>query len=308
LSQVGHLRGKAASLIAVRYSSGGLISPCGPDYDGGVPGFFIIFGSPRSGTTLLAQCLSNHSDVVIPYETDFLIPSALIFNRIKDAATGKRLIAELIVSTNDFRSLAVYLTKNEIQSLVLESDYNFQTIVHNIYSAIAKRVNKSVAGDKSPNDLHNVDSLLQAGLLEEKTKAIHIVRDIRDVTESLIRMNWAPGLENNFPRYWCANNLFLYTVLSGEPNYFFLRYEDFVTDPDGYLRKLCAFLGISFEVSMLDTSAFHQRYKSMPAHSNLYEAISNRSVGKWKSALTTEQVRMIESQAREALLKFDYSD
>lgn len=270
--------------------------------------FFIIFGSPRSGTTLLAQCLSNHRDIIIPYETDFLIPAALIFNHVKDTATGKRLIADLIVSTNDFRSLAEYLTEKEIQSLILESDYDFQTIVHSIYSAIAKKVNKRVAGDKSPNDLHNADSLLQAGLLEEQTKVIHIVRDIRGVTESLIRMNWAPGLEGNFPRYWCANNLFLHTIMSNEPNYFFLRYEDFVTEPHGHMQKLCTFLGVSFEASMLDTSTFHQRYKVMPAHSHLYEAISKRSIGIWKSALTIEQVRMIETQAREGLLKFGYLD
>ena len=29
---------------------------------------FFIFGSPRSGTTLLAQCLSAHSEIIVPGE------------------------------------------------------------------------------------------------------------------------------------------------------------------------------------------------------------------------------------------------
>ncbi len=33
---------------------------------------FFVFGSPRSGTTLMAQCLSSHTDIIIPHETDFI--------------------------------------------------------------------------------------------------------------------------------------------------------------------------------------------------------------------------------------------
>ncbi|QHW31542.1 sulfotransferase [Paenibacillus rhizovicinus] len=34
---------------------------------------FIIFGSPRSGTTLLSSVLDAHDDIVVPDETDFIV-------------------------------------------------------------------------------------------------------------------------------------------------------------------------------------------------------------------------------------------
>jgi len=32
----------------------------------------FLFGTPRSGTILLAQCLSAHTKIIVPSETDFI--------------------------------------------------------------------------------------------------------------------------------------------------------------------------------------------------------------------------------------------
>ena len=37
---------------------------------------FIIFGSPRSGTTLLASSLDQNDQLVVLDESDFIIPMA----------------------------------------------------------------------------------------------------------------------------------------------------------------------------------------------------------------------------------------
>jgi hypothetical protein len=44
----------------------------------------FVFGSPRSGTTLLAQILNSHPEIVVPHETDFIIPFVFVFDRIPD--------------------------------------------------------------------------------------------------------------------------------------------------------------------------------------------------------------------------------
>ena len=84
---------------------------------------FFIFGSPRSGTTLLCSSLDLNDEIVVPDETDFIVPLGFIFDRVKDAAVGRDLIATLIVSTDRYpHSLAEFLSKEEVRETVLSTD------------------------------------------------------------------------------------------------------------------------------------------------------------------------------------------
>jgi hypothetical protein len=68
------------------------------------PAAFFIFGSPRSGTTLLCASLELNDKIVVPDETDFVVPMGFIFDRVKDVAVGRDLIASLIVSSGVIRT------------------------------------------------------------------------------------------------------------------------------------------------------------------------------------------------------------
>jgi len=50
---------------------------------------FVVFGSPRSGTTLLAATLNQNDNIIIPDETDFIIPLAFLLKTVKDEEKGK---------------------------------------------------------------------------------------------------------------------------------------------------------------------------------------------------------------------------
>jgi hypothetical protein len=272
--------------------------------------FFIIFGSPRSGTTLLAQCLKLHSEILVPFETDIVVPMAFIVERVKDERVGKPLVIEMTCNSYYFNeSIGEYLTKDEVAAAIQNAEYNLPTIITNLYAAAGKKAGKQFCGDKSPNDLHNAPILQNHGLLQSPTKAIHLVRDVRDTFYSLMRLKWLPGDDNGrvYARAWSADNLFLHEVYQATKQpYFFLRYEDFVSEPKQWLEKVCLFLGVEFEARMLDTSSFHQRYKEVPAHSRLYDTISTKLIGQWKTETTSEQLALYEPQAREALLRFGY--
>ncbi|MGC8908946.1 MAG: sulfotransferase [Desulfomonilaceae bacterium] len=161
-----------------------------------------VFGSPRSGTTLLAQCLSSHSQIFIPYETDFLAPVAFIFDRIPDLQIGRKIIVELITNTEGFRrGVGEYLTPDEIRDLVNCSEYSYAAVVHTIYQAIGAKNGATIVGDKSPNDLLFLRMIVKVGGLGAGVKVIHLVRDLRDVMASLHERNWAADLDLWFPRF-----------------------------------------------------------------------------------------------------------
>src|SRR3954466_13234234 len=104
---------------------------------------FFLFASPRSGTTLMAQCLSSHPDLHVPYETDFIVPMAFIFDRIKNPELGRSMVANLITQSAGFeKSLGEYLKPQKVREIVFSGAYRPDEIVDNLYAAAAAAAGK----------------------------------------------------------------------------------------------------------------------------------------------------------------------
>lgn len=269
---------------------------------------FILFGMPRSGTTLLAQCLNAHAEIVVPHETDFIIPMAFIFDRVRNEQVGRDLICKLIVNTEAFsRSIGEYISAEIVHDVVHSCEYHPFCILNELYARVAEAAGAKLAGDKSPNDLNFLRMLVKTGGLSSGIKVIHIVRDIRDLMVSVNRTGWVSDLDLYFPRFWCNNNLYLNAIYKEDTsNYSLIRYEDLVAHPKEEINRLSAFLDVEFDPGMLDPENRHKRYKGVETHSNLYNQISNSSVGKHMAVLDHATRINYETQAREALIRFGY--
>ena len=270
---------------------------------------FHIFGSPRSGTTLLAQCLNAHPKICIPDETDFIVPLAFLFDRVKDPAIGRDLILKMIVNSKKFSvSLGQFITADDVYNCVYTSSYTPEALMHALYSRVAVAAGKELGGDKSPNDLMSIRILIETLLVSSKTKVIHIVRDVRDLMISLNSTKWADDFNDYFPRIWSSSNLYLHFEMNKFPaNYFLLRYEDFVSHPEKYLSNLCHFLDVDYVPAMLVSANRDPRYRGMPHHVNLYNSIAPTSVGKYSTGLDTGALAKYMQQACEAMDVFGYS-
>jgi len=270
---------------------------------------FIVFGTPRSGTTLVAGSLSLHEDIVVPDETDFIIPTAFLLDRIKDAAKGRRLIADLIVSTERFpHSIGRFLKAEEVVEAVEAAEYGLAPILEEIYGRVGRKAARSIVGDKSPNDLVYARVLMKHGLVGSEIKVVHLVRDIRDVLLSLAEAQPHDAAELNlyFARQWAQSNLLLQDIYAGRrEQYFFLRYEDLVADPAAWFARLAGFLGADFRKEMLEGSNRAVPLQAFSGHRNLGQPIRQRR-GDWRSALPAEIQARCLVQAREALDRFGY--
>lgn len=269
---------------------------------------FFIFGSPRSGTTLLAQCLNSHSDILVPHETDFIIPLAFLFDRIHDPNVGREMLIQLITNTVAYPgSLGEYLRPKQIAEVIKNCEYEPAQVLNSLYAALASAASKKMAGDKSPNDINFVRILDKVGVLQnEQVKIVHIVRDIRDVMVSLSKTDWTPHIDLFFPRMWTHSNLYLNSLYKERANYFFVRYENLVTQPELVFQNICRFLEVDFQPGMLDFHNFHPRYQGVAAHSKLYAPISSANVGVYKTALSSDVLQIYEQQAQEGLQAFGY--
>lgn len=270
---------------------------------------FIIFASPRSGTTLLARTLNINDQIVIPDETDFIIPTAFLVDRIKDAAVGRAMVRQLIWSADQTRrSLGEYLSQADVNSAVDEAEYSACGIIQSIYQRLAGRAGKRVAGDKSPNDLLFLRILVKMGLMESGIKVIHLVRDVRDVVLSLQKVDWdTRGIENWFPRQWGHSNLYLHELMGPrQDRYRMIRYEDLVAEPERHLRDLTDFLEVPFQEKMLDHTQRGERYAGAHDHRNISEPFLAGRAGAWRERMSAELQQACEGPSQEALRTFGY--
>jgi len=270
---------------------------------------FIIFGSPRSGTTLLAQCLSAHPELFVPDETDFIIPVAFVFDRINDIATRREILKPLITKSQRFAgSLGESFPEAEICDIIARHSDSFPGLLIALYQTLAARHGAKNAGDKSPNDLMFFRILMKIGGLPPSIKIIHIVRDIRDVLSSLNEQRWNPS-HTWFPRYWNVTNLYLHEEFGLASHYCLLRYEDMVRNPLRELARLCIFLGVScdFLLHMTNHQCRHARYRGTPHHARLYEPISDAAIGRFRASLPDHMIARCERQTAEAMAAFGYS-
>ncbi len=270
---------------------------------------FVILGSMRSGTTLLAQCLNAHPDLVVPDETDFVIPVAFLVDRVADEALGKRLVGGLVVGSKRYaESIGRYLDPEGVRAALAGAPYTPAGVIGALYEAVAERAHARLAGDKSPNDLQFLRILLDQGFFDE-VKALHIVRDVRDVMVSMHRLGWIPRLKYGYPRFWSADNVFVANRLSVVPDHYHrLRYEDLVTDPVGQLEAVCAFLDVAFVPAMVDDEARRRasQHPDLAHHERTFGPIDGSGIGGWRSAFDDVALAHVERLGAEGLGRFGY--
>jgi len=257
----------------------------------------------------VASTLNQHSRIVVPDETDFIVPLAFLCDRIPEPAAGRDMIVRLLQGASQTRAaLQPFLSPREMRRAVYGCAYEPFAILESLYAAVARAAGKPIAGDKSPNDLNFIRILFKKGLERASQPVVHIVRDLRDVMVSLRRVEWdAHDVIDWFPELWSHSNLYLHRRMSLSPQrYLLLRYEDLVCAPEQHFSRLCQFLGVPFEETMLDPVARGQRYAGQPHHQHLSESVTAAHVGRWRQELPAEIAARCETAAGEALRQFGY--
>jgi len=273
---------------------------------------FLVLGQPRSGTTLVAQCLNAHPDLVIPDETDVVVPLAFLVDRIEDPDVGRSLAATLVSTSKRFAgSFGEYLTAEDAAAVVRSAPWSLRGILEALYGAVAAAGGGRLGGDKSPNDLKYLRALLAVDLFGEDLPVIHVVRDIRDVLVSFHDLGWAQGLPEGMVRMWTANNLMVRGTVPrrGSP-YLLARYEDLVADPEGRFREMCGLLGVDFVAEMLDDERRYEQFaghREIGQHAQTFQPISASRVGRHRDVFDAATLARIEEVAGEGLDAFGYT-
>lgn len=209
----------------------------------------ILVGSPRSGTTLLRLMLDAHPLLAIPPETGF-IPAIRALrgpSAQRRAAFAERLTLSSGWSGSwpDFGLSAEALCAKLKEVEPFDSSAGLRTF----YQLYAGRFGKPRWGDKTPLYCRHLLSIQD--VLPE-AHFIHIIRDGRDVAVSLRRRWFSPGYAIERQAWFWRRNIELARRQARCcRHYLEVRYEALVLNPEATLRRICTFIDLAFDASML---------------------------------------------------------
>jgi O-antigen/teichoic acid export membrane protein len=186
-------------------------------------------------------------------------------------------------------------------------------VLERLGRAYAKERNARIWGEKTP--AHAL-WLPQIRALFPQGRILFMVRDPRDVLVSYDD-RWDAGKRDT--DYVASTTSLLKHYLSHllyRPTFppeqiLWVKYESLVTDPSAELEKICEFLGVDFESAML---AFYRRHADveldMPEgkhHALLSHPATTEKIGRYREALSTTQIALVERLLSAEMLGLGYS-
>ncbi|MCK4871803.1 MAG: sulfotransferase [Phycisphaerales bacterium] len=270
---------------------------------------FFIVGTGRSGTTLLQAMLSSHPRIGIPAETKFFQrwdPADLRFGGEPLASDALDAYLQAFFNSEDWQLMD--LPRERVEAAMRESDGSARNLFLALLRVYEAESGKERIGEKSPLHCRKVDRI--RAILPE-AKFIHIYRDPRDVVASMLGMSWTQGTVRGLARSWFKTMREHLICLREVPDshYTGVRLETLVARPEEELKRLCDFLGETFDPAML---AFHDREERGYAESEKWwkeqtrQPLSEQSIGRFQRDLTKRQIAQVERIVGPLLERFNY--
>ncbi len=257
-------------------------------------GLVHVCGFPSSGTDLLSNFLSSHPDIHVRGEFPMLPKLARRFG----AAVPWEQVNDLVEA---LRAGDVYRNfENRYPALNADETRPLVTVAE-VYGAMLTNRHVRWRGNKTPQNTENMDRLLY---LFPETRFIFISRDIRDICLSW-REKWAKDIYLCAAR-WNARMMRGLDVAATLPpgRLLTLRFEELISDPAEVGRKICNFLGLEFNENFIN---YHLFVKASPdGKKNYGRPMKPQNREKWRTALTTKEVRRIEEIALPSMQRLGY--
>jgi hypothetical protein len=264
----------------------------------------ILLGVSRSGTTLLRVMLDRSPGLAIPDESFFVPLLARRHGRVIDAERFLDDVAR-IPTIGDW-GLTVSDVARRVRSGMATGD-----AIAAIFEAYATKAGKPRWGDKTPlymRHLSLLDELFPGALY------VHLIRDGRDAALSFLQMpegtftrTWAhPRTAQQFACLWRkeVGDARALGRRAGPKRYLEVRYEGLVAEPEGVVRRVCAFAEIPFEPAMLDyTGAVDVSGKP---HQQRLLRPPTAGVRNWSDDMARDDIAGFETVAGDLLAELGY--
>ncbi len=292
---------------------------------------FFIVGSGRSGTTLLRSLLAAHSRLAVTPETHFMKRAdrdGALEGPAPDDFDG---FWRDLVRWSRFRDTGL-APEDVLARIDAAGRRDFRTVFAAMLDSYGAAMGKPRIGEKTPGHYRYLDRLFE---WFPGTRILAVRRDPRDVVASHLAAPWvtdqmAPGrLGAPFVRrlraFHVAERALLWREANGEildgaaadPRMHVVVYESLVARPETEMRRVCAFLGETFEPGvlaprtgdpLLKTARTRAKWGEWTGthHARASAPVSSGSVGRWRERLSPAEAALIEAICGPAMIRHGY--
>ncbi|MEQ9188110.1 MAG: sulfotransferase [Cryomorphaceae bacterium] len=234
----------------------------------------FIVGRGRSGTTLLAKMLNQHDGLYFPHEGLFIINLVGKFGKMTftSDADYSMFTKNLFL---DIRMSRWFRSPDELMNALLsERPLTFSEVCRCVYRTSAKSImgkEKLIwIGDKNP---HYSLCLPELRAVFPDAKFIVLTRDFRSNIRSFLSVPFDLDSPYGLAARWVSFNTRLLAFMNQHPAAcFHVKMEDLVSNSSDELRKICAFLGVSFDASLLSPKPLPNE-EPLDWHGGLHKAV-----------------------------------
>ena len=274
----------------------------------------FVVGVPRSGTTLLQSLLSASPDAYSLPETHFF---EFILPRLSKEA-DETLTEEDLEQALSLLKLVMGLNPPERKRLALGAEAKnglltgktlFEFVLE-WYRPASDQTKELRVIEKTP--LH-VECMEEIFTLYTNASFVHIVRDPRNAISSILNTPFVAS--TCLPWHAQRWNLILHLAWTfrqiAPRNIISIRYEDLVEDTETTLKRVCAFVGLTYDLKMLVAFAeeANKNFVSSrePWKTNVRAGIIKHDVMAWTSRISQEEAWVIERYTAENMQKYGYA-
>ena len=289
-----------------------------------LPMKIFVLGYGRSGTTMMGHILGNHPDVYMFRELNF-------FEKLWDRKHARPLS---FAEASDLAARLIAINRHGYGILKDHSDYREKG--EKIIDDIAKKTlmpvevyetflrhtatenGKTIPCEQTPGYVFYLDEILK---LFPEAKIINMIRDPRDVLVSR-KKKWRQHSLRMEPiplhrtiRIWIhyhpisSSILWKSAVKAAQPYIddgliYQVKFEDLLANPEQEIQKVCEFIGISYQETMLEIPVVGSSFlKEQPVETG----IDKKRTENWQNGgLNSAELYINQRIALNIMRKYDY--
>jgi hypothetical protein len=261
---------------------------------------------------MLQVRLRNHPGISLPTaESHFIVPLCRAPERFGDLSridSVREVLRAMHRQSAEFLETDLHGLKFDVDSLAevlhAEGRQTMPDLIRGLLELNARWEGKTRWGDKTPCYVLNIPKILE---WFPDAQIVHLIRDGRDVALSMFGRRHDFYVYNTYhaAKYWqqYVERGREYGRALRDDQYFELRYEDMLADPEQEMKRLCAFLNEDYDSTLFDVAPNATPGKTPLVH----KPIKAENANKWRERMSRYQVYVFESAAHATLQQAGYA-
>jgi sulfotransferase family protein len=269
----------------------------------------FVVGAPRSGTTLLAGLFGAHTAIDCGPETQFFskLSGENLVTAVADRNWPRKavaLVCELTLAGQKVVDL-FDMSADAVEAYLSERVPSVGAMLESLTVTRAARFGKVRWAEKTPNHILHLERIR---IEYPEAYIVRIVRDPRDVAQSMCNLPWASRSALANAELWNEWHEASRTFFVSDGRTCTIRQEDLALKPAEVLSNVCEFVGVPFEPTMIQDGSARAGVTSPnePWKRSALEPIDASRIFAWKRMPSNRLADAISIHCSEGILEFGY--